>query len=135
MKNGRKPGRIADDWQAPQREAFNKLIDAFISAPVLRHYDHRRKLRVETDASGAAYAGILSQKWEDGWHPIAYFSRKFNGPELNYPIYDKELMAIVMSFQQWRHYLEGSPEVEVWSDHENLKRFMSQTTLNGRQAR
>src|SRR5436190_4208558 len=54
---------------------------------------------------------------------------------MNYPIYDKELMAIVMGFRQWRHYLEGAPEVEVWSDHENLKQFMTQMVLNGRQAR
>ena len=73
------------------------------------------------DASGIAYAGILSQKWEDGWHPIAYFLRKFSGSELNYPIYDKELMAIIMSFRQWRHYLEGAPRIEVWLDHKNLK--------------
>ena len=80
-----------------------------------------------------AYVGILSQKWEDGWHPIAYLSKKFSGAELNYPVYDKELMAIAMSFRQWRHYLEGAPEIEVWSDHQNLKQFMSQTHLNGRQ--
>lgn len=135
MKNGKKPGLIAENWQEPEQEAFERLIDAFISAPVLRHYDPDRKLRMETDASGTAYAGILSQKWEDGWHPIAYLSRKFSGPELNYPIYDKELMAIVMSFRQWRHYLEGAPEIEVWSDHQNLRRFMSQSVLNGRQAR
>jgi hypothetical protein len=46
-----------------------------------------------------AYAGILSQKWEDGWHLIAYLSKKFSGAELNYPVYNKELMAIVMSFR------------------------------------
>ena len=135
MKKGKKPGLIADNWQEREQESFEQLIDAFIAAPVLRHYDPDRHLRLETDASGTAYAGILSQKWEDGWHPIAYFSRKFSGPELNYPIYDKELMAIVMSFKQWRHYLEGAPETEVWSDHQNLKQFMAQTVLNGRQAR
>ena len=111
------------------------MIDAFISAPVLRHYDPTLPLRLETDASSTACAGILSLKWEDGWHPIAYCSKKFSGPEFNYPIYDKELLAIVWSFKQWRHYLEGAPNIEVWSDHENLKRFMSQTSLNGRQAR
>ena len=78
--------------------------------------------------------GILSQKWKDRWHPIAYFLRKFSGPELSYPIYDKELLAIVLGFRQWRHYLEGAPETEVWSDHQNLKQFMSQMMLNGRQA-
>jgi hypothetical protein len=90
---------------------------------------------METDASSTACAGILSLKWEDGWHPIAYCSKKFTGPEIHYPIYDKELFAIVWSFKQWRHYLEGAPGIEVWSDHENLKQFMAQPQLNGRQAR
>src|SRR5438045_7190393 len=102
---------------------------------VLWHYDPDRKLHMETDVSGTACAGILSQKWKDGWHPIAYFSRKFSGPELNYPIYDKELLAIVLGFRQWRHYLEGASKIEVWSDHQNLKQFMSQMMLNGHQAR
>src|SRR5438045_931128 len=135
MKNGKKPGLIADCWQKPQQEAFEQLIDAFITAPVLWHYDPDRKLHMETDASGTACAGILSQKWKDRWHPIAYFSRKFSGPELNYPIYDKELLAIILGFHQWRHYLEGASEIEVWSDHQNLKQFMSQMMLNGHQAR
>ena len=136
LKNGRKPGRIADrEWQAPQQEAFERLIDAFISAPVLRHYDPALPMRLESDASSTACAGILSLKWEDGWHPIAYCSKKFSGAEVHYPIYDKELLAIVWSFRQWRHYFEGAPGIEVWSDHENLKKFMSQTSLNGRQAR
>ena len=52
----------------------------------------------------------------------------------NYPIYDKELLAIVLGFHQWRHYLEGAPKIEVWSDHQNLKQFMSQMMLNGHQA-
>ena len=134
MKNGRKPGLIANNWQAPHQEAFEQLIDAFISAPVLRHYNPDHRLCMETDASGSAYAGILSQQWKDRWHSIAYFSRKFSSPELNYSIYDKKLMAIVMSFRQWRHYLEGVPEIEVWSDHANLKQFMSQMVLNGCQA-
>src|SRR5436189_5009051 len=135
MKNGKQPGLIANEWHKTQQEAFEQLIDAFITAPVLRHDDPARKLRMETGGSGTACVGILSQKWKDGWHPIAYFLRKFSGPELNYPIYDKELLAIILGFRQWRHYLEGAPEIEVWSDHQNLKQFMSQTMLNGRQAR
>ena len=135
MKNGRKPGQIGTDWQEPQEQAYHRLIDAFTTAPVLRHYDPSSSIRVETDASHYALAGILSQSFEDGWHPIAYYSRKFTGAELRYPVYDKELMAIVMSFRHWRHYLEGAQDVEVFSDHQNLKKFMDQTSLNGRQAR
>jgi len=40
-----KTGFIADkEWQAPQWNAFQQLIDAFISAPVLRHYDPAGRL-------------------------------------------------------------------------------------------
>jgi len=37
------------------------------------------------------------------------------------------MMAIVMSFEHWRHYLDGASDVEVFSNHQNLKSFMSQT--------
>ena len=63
-----------------------------------------------------------------------YFSRKFSSLELNYSVYNKELMTIVMSFRQWRHYLENVSEIKVWSDHANLKHFMSQMMLNSCQA-
>ena len=58
------------------------------------------------------------------------FSRKFSSSELNYLVYDKELMTIIMSFKQWRHYLKSVFKIKVWSDHANLKQFMSQTVLN-----
>ena len=135
MKNGRKPGQVGEQWKGTQQEAFEALITAFTTAPVLRHYDPSLPLRLETDASDFAMAGILSQKHDQNWHPMAYFSRGFSPAENNYPTYDKEMLAIVMSFKQWRHYLDGAPEIEVWSDHENLKDFMAQTVINGRQAR
>ena len=36
------------------------------------------------------------------------FYRKFTAAELNHPIYDKELLAVVAAFKQWRVYLEGA---------------------------
>lgn len=45
-------------------------------------------------------------------------------------------MAIVKSFEHWRHYVEGSQfPIEVLSDHCNLQSFMKQVKLSGRQAR
>jgi len=42
--------------------------------------------------------------------------------ELNYEIYNKELLTIFEAFQQWCNYLEGSVHVIlVLSDHKNLK--------------
>ena len=86
------------------------------------------------NVSEIVYVSILSQQWKNEWHSIVYFSRKFSDSELNYSVYNKKLMTIVMSFKQWRHYLEDVLEIEVWSDHANFKQFMSQMMLNSCQA-
>ena len=55
---------------------------------------------METDASDFAVGGILSQTSPEGnVHPICFYSRKLSPAELNYPIYDKELLAVVAGFQ------------------------------------
>ena len=69
-------------------------------------------------------------------HPVAFHSCKFDVAEINYEVHDKELLAIVDSFEQWHHFLEGSPhQVIVYSDHKNLTYFQSARVLNRRQAR
>ena len=79
----------------------------------------------------------LSQKTEDGkLHPVAFHSRKFNPAEVNYEIYDKEMLAIVEAFKVWRHLCEGAEhQVTVYIDHMNLQYFTTTKTLNRRQAR
>ena len=55
--------------------------------------------------------------------------------ELNYDIYDKELLAIIYGLEQWRHYLlNASEKFEIWTDHKNLSYFRKPQQLNGRQA-
>jgi hypothetical protein len=64
---------------------------------------------METDASHFALRVVLSQEREGRkLHPITFYSRKFSVVEINYEIHDKELLAIVNSFQEWRHLLEGA---------------------------
>lgn len=134
MKKGVKTGVFV--WKSEQEAAFQQLRSTFGTTPFLRHFDPERRITVETDASGYALAGILSQLHEDKWRIVAYWSRKMKGAELHYKTHDQELMAIVESFKHWRHYLEGAPQtVRVLSDHNNLRGFMSQVSLNGRQAR
>ena len=54
----------------------------------------------------------------------------------NYEIYDKELLAIIRCFEQWRPKLESSGiPVKVLTDHKSLEYFMTTKTLTRRQAR
>ena len=56
--------------------------------------------------------------------------------ELNNPVHDKELLAIVKSFQQWRANLaRTNTVVRAWTDHRALEYFMTTKQLNQRQAR
>ena len=118
-------------------EAFNKLKEAFMTAPILRHFDPELPIVVECDASDYVTAGILSQEGENGTlHPVAYFSKRMNPAEVNYEIYDKELLAIIRCFEQWRPELEGAAfPIEVLSDHKNLQYFTTTKQLSHRQAR
>ena len=120
------------------KKAFDQLRQAFIEAPILQHFDPEQYIRVETDASGYAIGGVLSQLTNDSgrWHPVAYFSRKMIPAKTRYETYDGELLAIVEAFKIWRHYLEGCKhEVLVLTDHNNLQRFMDTKSLSSRQVR
>jgi len=128
---------VAFVWGQEQQAAFDLLKKAFTSAPILRHIDYDREIIVETDASDFVSAGILSQYDDEGvLHPVAFYSKKHTPAECNYEIYDKELMAIIRAFEEWRPHLEGSRHpIQVLSDHKNLEYFMSTKLLNCRQAR
>ena len=125
-------------WEpgSPQETAFQLLKNRFTSAPILKHFDPDLEIVVETDASDYVSAGILSQFHNGILHPVAFFSKKHSPAECNYEIYDKELIAIVRSFEEWRAELESTPHpIQVLSDHKNLEYFMSTKLLNRRQAR
>jgi hypothetical protein len=125
------------EWEPQAEKAFQDLKTAFTTAPILVHPDFEKAFYLETDASDFALGAILSQMGIDGkLHPVAFYSRKFSAAEINYEIHDKELLAIVDSFQEWRHFLEGAAHpVTVYTNHKNLEYFMSARVLNRRQAR
>jgi len=92
---------------------------------------------VETNALDYVFAAILSIMTKDNEiHPIVFYSRTFSTLELNYDIYDKELLAIFEAFKIWRHYLEGSTSpIDIVTDHKNLEYFSTTKILMHRQAR
>jgi len=87
-------------WTENQQTAFEAIKTAVTTAPVLVHPDLNQPFIVEADASAVGYGAILSQDREGKLHPIAFISRSFNPAQRNYPTYDRELHAIVGSFQR-----------------------------------
>jgi transposase InsO family protein len=120
------------------RRAFKELKQCLLTAPVLTHYSPDRPTKIETDASDGVVAGVLSQLCEDKeWHPVGYFSKTMQPAECNYPIQDKEMLAIIRALQGWRPELEGlqtRERFDIYTDHRALEYFMSKRLLNSRQA-
>ncbi len=69
-------------------------------------------------------------------HPCAFFSRKLSPAERNYDIGNRELLAIKLALEEWRHWLEESAQpFLVLTDHKNLQYLRDAKRLNPRQAR
>jgi hypothetical protein len=124
-------------WDKLIQKAFEKLKTSFTTAPVLRHFDPSLDVIVETDASDRAMGGVISQRGSnDLLHLIIFFSRKFNGAELNYEIYDKEMLIIVEIMDCYCYYFEGlGHKTMIYTDHRNLLWFTETKIYNRRQAR
>ena len=117
-------------WGNSQEDAFQELKKRLTEAPVLILPDFTKTFEVECDASGIGIGGVLMQQGK----PIAYFSEKLGGAQLNYSVYDKELYALVRALETWQHYL-WPKEFVIHSDHEALKYLKGQAKLNRRHAK
>ena len=111
----------------------------FTTAPILQHFDSDLETIVESDASNSVVSGILSQyhvtKTGKRLHPVAFYSRRMTPAECNYKIHNKELLAIVACFEEWRRYLIGTQKPFLnYLDHKNLEYFTTTKTLKRRQA-
>ena len=117
--------------------AFQGVKELFKIGRVLSHPDPAKPFHMECDSSGFAIGGELSQLDNNGVRrPVAFFSKSMQPAERNYEIHDRELLSIIQTFQQWRHYLEGARHtVSVASDHKNLEIFRTTKVLTPRQAR
>ena len=123
-------------WGEEQDKALEELKRRFSSAPILAHFYPDQKTVIEADASDFALACILSQYLGKALHPVAFHSRKLNDVERNYEIHEKELLAILEAFREWKHYLLGADDqVTVYTDHQNLQYFLTTKVWNPPQIR
>ncbi|KAI0995043.1 hypothetical protein K3495_g13137 [Podosphaera aphanis] len=113
---------------AEATKAYNDIKRALTTTPVLRKFDWRLPIVVESDASkitvGAAllqpHTHLRDSKPSSTLHPISYFSKKLTPTQVRYSAQERELLGIVLALQHWRHWVEGA-DVTVVTDHESLK--------------
>jgi hypothetical protein len=124
-------------WTDACERAFLRLKEVMSSETVIQHFQPDRPTFVECDSSDFAVGGVLSQEGPDGLvRPVAFFSSTMSPAERNYAIYDKELLALIRCFEEWKPELLSTEDiVRVLTDHKALEYFMSTKQLTRRQAR
>ena len=124
-------------WTEGADQAFKSLKQGFSSNALLILPDRENPFLLYTDCSKQALGAALHQRDAQGKEkPIAFYSRTLTAAEKNYPIYDKEMLAIKASLQHWRHLLvQTDIPIKIYCDHKNLTYFKQPQLLNERQAR
>ncbi|GBG83888.1 hypothetical protein CBR_g37758 [Chara braunii] len=120
-------------WTSECQEAFTRLKEALIRAPVLKLPDPTLPFVLTTDAQYGVGA-VLQQDDGNGLQPIEYMSKKIKTKKLQDSTYEKELYALVSALKHWKHFLLGR-HFKIFSDHSTLQWMKSQGELNDKLAR
>ena len=123
------------EWTAECQTAFDTLKRRLCTAPILAFPRFDRRFLLDTDASGYAISGVLSQTGDDSKeHPVAYFSRALSKTEQNYSTTRRELLAALESMEHFRIYLIGSRFL-LRTDHASIQWLTRFRDANGQNAR
>ena len=111
-------------WGEEAQEAFLKLQQAMMTLLVLALPNFNAPFEIETNASGIGIGVVLTQSKR----PIAYFSHTLATKDRAKPVYERELMAVVLAVQRWRPYLLGRRFL-VKTDQQSLKFLLEQRMI------
>ena len=125
-------------WNEKHQGAFDGIKRLVVGRGCLTTIDFslmpEYKIFVTTDASDLGTGAVLSfgKTWETA-RPVAFESMTFKGAELNYPVHEKEMLAIIRALTKWKVDLLGVPFL-IYTDHKMLENFHIQRDLSRRQA-
>ena len=121
-------------WTNMHQHAFDGIKKLVVSHDCLTTIDlslmPNYKIYITTDASDLGSGAVLSfgKTWETA-RPVAFKSMTFKGAQLNYPVHEKEMLAIIRALMKWRVNLLGVPFL-VYTDHKTLENFHIQHDLS-----
>ena len=95
------------DWTETYQTAFDNIKQIVVSRECLTVIDHNKletnKIFLTTDASDRCTGAVLSfgPSWESA-RPVAFDSYTLKDAELNYPVHEKELLAVIKGIRKWK---------------------------------
>jgi len=86
-------------WTNECQKAMESLKETLCRNPVLKFPDMEKMFYVQTDFSKEGISGVLFQMYEDGEHPVAYWSQRNRGGRRNYNSNTGEVWAVVRALR------------------------------------
>lgn len=128
--------KVFPEWNDRHLQAFDAIKQLVISRECLTVIDYKnlggKRVFVTTDASEFGLGAMLSvgKNWQDA-RPVTFESIQLKPAQLNYPIHEKELLALIHALSKWRVELLGMPfTINVLTDHKTLTSFLTQCNLS-----
>ena len=112
------------EWKDTHQDAFMKLKEAIIQAPILRYPDTTKPYIVYTDASDDACGAQLSQIHDKTEFPVAFLSHTFTDTKRRWSTPVQEAYGIYFAVKKWNYYLQGA-DIIVRNDHKPLAQFLN----------
>ena len=106
-------------WTPKTLQQFADLKQALVTAPILAFPNFKIPFHIQTDASQKAIGGVLLQKIDNFFKPIAFASRKLSDTEKRYSATERELLAIIYCYDQFYSHVYGR-KIEFYTDHQPL---------------
>ena len=95
------------------------LKSVFIFILILYLFNPFKKIIIEINTFDYALRVVFSEKsLNKKFHPVAFYSQKLTPAEMNYEIYNKELIVMIKAFRKWYHYFKGAKyKIEVFINY------------------
>ena len=121
-------------WTREHENAFENLKTKLEETTTPSYPSHKVPTRLVTDASDKAIGAVLEQLNDANWKPLAFYSKALKGAQLSYSTYDRELLAVKMALQHFKHIIEGIPGslFHVATDHKPLTTGKNFHTTNNK---
>ena len=117
------------EWKEIHQDAFTKLKEAIIQAPILRYPDTTKPYIVYMDTSDDACRAQLSQIHNRTEFPVAFLSHTFTDTQRRWSTPEQEAYSIYFAIKKWNYYLQGA-NIIVRNDHKPLAWFLNGKNKN-----
>lgn len=121
-------------WTKEAEDAFQRLKEALVTAPVLAMPRYEQPFIIECDASDKGIGAVLIQELDNTRKVIAFLSAKLTATQQKYSVTERECLAVITAIERFRPYVDGA-RFTVITDHASLTWLQNLRDPTGRLAR